>query len=153
MWTIFKVFIASALCFDFWLWGMWDLSPMTRDQTATPCIRRQVLTTGLPGKAPEVQLLSHMVTCVSFSCDNLCVFTDNRHKKTLLMCKLIFYFFLWFLVTFLYIFHENSLFWVCIAQLDEQEFEWSPGVGDDREAWRATIHGVSKGQTRLSDWT
>ena len=23
----------------------------------------------------------------------------------------------------------------------------------DREAWRATIHGVSKGRTRLSDWT
>ena len=23
----------------------------------------------------------------------------------------------------------------------------------DREAWRAAIHGVTKGQTRLSDWT
>ena len=23
----------------------------------------------------------------------------------------------------------------------------------DREAWRAAIHGVAKGQTRLSDWT
>ena len=23
----------------------------------------------------------------------------------------------------------------------------------DREAWRATVHGVSKGQTRLSNWT
>ena len=23
----------------------------------------------------------------------------------------------------------------------------------DREAWRATIHGVTKSQTRLSDWT
>ena len=23
----------------------------------------------------------------------------------------------------------------------------------DREAWRAAIHGVSKSQTRLSDWT
>ena len=22
----------------------------------------------------------------------------------------------------------------------------------DREAWRATVHGVAKGQTRLSDW-
>ena len=26
------------------------------------------------------------------------------------------------------------------------EFEQALGVGDDREAWRATIHGVSKGQ-------
>ena len=23
----------------------------------------------------------------------------------------------------------------------------------DREAWRATIHGVAKSQTQLSDWT
>ena len=23
----------------------------------------------------------------------------------------------------------------------------------DREAWRATIHGVAKSQTRLSNWT
>ena len=23
----------------------------------------------------------------------------------------------------------------------------------DREAWRATIHGIAKSQTRLSDWT
>ena len=23
----------------------------------------------------------------------------------------------------------------------------------DREAWRATVHGVAKSQTRLSDWT
>ena len=23
----------------------------------------------------------------------------------------------------------------------------------DREAWRAAVHGVAKGRTRLSDWT
>ena len=23
----------------------------------------------------------------------------------------------------------------------------------DREAWRATVHGVAKSQTRLNDWT
>ena len=23
----------------------------------------------------------------------------------------------------------------------------------DREAWHAAVHGVAKGQTRLSDWT
>jgi len=23
----------------------------------------------------------------------------------------------------------------------------------DREAWRAAVHGVAKGQTRLNDWT
>ena len=38
-------------------------------------------------------------------------------------------------------------------QLDGCEFEWTPGVGDGREAWRASIHGVAKSRTRLSDWT
>ena len=37
--------------------------------------------------------------------------------------------------------------------LDGRESEWTPGVGDDREAWRAAIHGVTKSRTRLSDWT
>ena len=30
--------------------------------------------------------------------------------------------------------------------------EWTPGVGNGREAWRAVIHGVTKSQTKLSDW-
>ena len=37
--------------------------------------------------------------------------------------------------------------------LDGHEFEWTPGVGDDREAWCAVVHGVAKSWTRLSDWT
>ena len=37
--------------------------------------------------------------------------------------------------------------------LDGRESEWTPGDGDDREAWRAAIHGVAKSQTWLSDWT
>ena len=35
-------------------------------------------------------------------------------------------------------------------QLDGYEFKQSPGVGD-REAWHATVHGVAKSRTRLSD--
>ena len=27
----------------FWLWGMWDLRPLTRDWTYTPCVGRQSL--------------------------------------------------------------------------------------------------------------
>ena len=37
--------------------------------------------------------------------------------------------------------------------LDGCESEWTPGVGDTLQAWRAAIHGVAKSQTRLSDWT
>ena len=38
-------------------------------------------------------------------------------------------------------------------QLNGREFEQAPGVGDGQEAWRAAVHGVTKRQTRLSDWT
>ena len=37
-------------------------------------------------------------------------------------------------------------------RLNEHGFGWTPGVGD-REAWRAAVHGVTKSQTQLSDWT
>jgi len=38
-------------------------------------------------------------------------------------------------------------------RLDGHESVWTPGVGDDREAWHAASHGVAKSQTRLSYWT
>ena len=34
-----------------------------------------------------------------------------------------------------------------------QEFEQAPGVGMDREARHAAVHGVAKSLTQLSDWT
>ena len=37
--------------------------------------------------------------------------------------------------------------------LDGHGSGWTPGVGDEREAWRAAIHGVTKSWTQLSDWT
>ena len=38
-------------------------------------------------------------------------------------------------------------------RLDGHEFEQAPGVGDDREAWRGAVHGITKSRTWLSDWT
>ena len=38
-----------------------------------------------------------------------------------------------------------------ITRLGGHEFEQTPGAGDDREAWRAAVHGVAKSQTQLSD--
>ena len=36
--------------------------------------------------------------------------------------------------------------------LDGHEFEWTLGVGVDREAWGAAIHGVAKSRTWLCYW-
>ena len=36
-------------------------------------------------------------------------------------------------------------------QLNGREFESTLGVGVDREAWHAAIHGVAKSQAQLSD--
>ena len=37
--------------------------------------------------------------------------------------------------------------------LNGHGFEWTLGVGDDREAWHAAVHGVTRSRTRLNDWT
>ena len=37
--------------------------------------------------------------------------------------------------------------------LDGHEFEWTPGDGDGQGGLDATIHGVTKSRTRLSDWS
>ena len=39
------------------------------------------------------------------------------------------------------------------SQLDEHGFGWTPGVDDGQGAWHAVVHGVTKSQTRLSEWT
>ena len=36
-------------------------------------------------------------------------------------------------------------------RLNRHEFEQVPGGGEDREAWRAAVHGVVKSWTWLSD--
>ena len=45
--------ILSVLCFGpFWLWGLWDSSSLTRDQTHTPCLGRQSLNHWTTGAVP-----------------------------------------------------------------------------------------------------
>ena len=48
-WVCFMVFF-----FSFWLWSVWGLSSLTRDQTCTPCSGRQCLN---PWTAKEVTKL------------------------------------------------------------------------------------------------
>ena len=36
-------------------------------------------------------------------------------------------------------------------RLNGHEFEWTLGVGESRDSWRASVHGVAKSQTRLND--
>ena len=36
-------------------------------------------------------------------------------------------------------------------QLNGHEIGYTPGVGDDREAWRAAVHGVAKNWTPLNN--
>ena len=38
-------------------------------------------------------------------------------------------------------------------QFNGHEFEQALGVGDGQEAWRATVHGVTKSRTRLNNST
>ena len=38
-------------------------------------------------------------------------------------------------------------------RLDGHEFDQTLGMVEDREAWRAAVHGVTKSWTQLSDWT
>ena len=41
----------------------------------------------------------------------------------------------------------------CHHRLNGHELEKAPGDGEGRETWRAAVHGVSKSQIWLSDWT
>ena len=36
-------------------------------------------------------------------------------------------------------------------QINEHEFEQTPGTVKDKEAWRASVPGVAKSRTRLSN--
>ena len=38
-------------------------------------------------------------------------------------------------------------------QLDGHEFEQAPGVGDGQGSLVCAVHGITKSQTQLSDWT
>ena len=68
MWTIFKVFIEFATIlllfsmFQFLARGMWGLSSLTRDQTRTPALEGEVLTSGQSGKSQSSLLFQTAFT-------------------------------------------------------------------------------------------
>ena len=37
--------------------------------------------------------------------------------------------------------------------VDGHEFKQAPGIAYDREAWLYAVHGITKSQTRLNNWT
>ena len=41
----------------------------------------------------------------------------------------------------------------CYHWLNRHGFGWTPGVGDGWRGWWAVVHGVTKSQTQLSNWT
>ena len=43
--------------------------------------------------------------------------------------------------------------WIGITSLIDMSLSKSQELVMDREAWRASVHGVTKSQSRLSDWT
>ena len=49
--------------FVFWLQGMWDLRSQTRDQTCTPALEHEVLTTRLLGKSHSFIFNTCILTC------------------------------------------------------------------------------------------
>ena len=53
------MFLSSVLVF--WPRGTWDLRYLTRDQTHTPALEGEVLTTGPPGKSLSSSVLSRSV--------------------------------------------------------------------------------------------
>ena len=71
MWTIFKLFsefVTILLLFYalfFWLWGMWDLSSLTRDQTHTLCVGRWSLNHWTDREVPSLE--TFIVGIPSFS--------------------------------------------------------------------------------------
>ena len=45
---------------------------------------------------------------------------------------------------------QQRMRWMA-SPLSGHEFEQVPEIVEDREAWHAAVHGVTKSQTRLSD--
>ena len=97
MWTIFKVFIEFvAILFPFYisflfsfffgLWGMWDLSSLTRNRTHTPCIGRWNLNHWTTRELPHTPFDSSFPTFLHSSViTQLWNFLSNRKPKSNLL--------------------------------------------------------------------
>ena len=50
-----------CFCFMFWPQGMWDLNSQTSDQTCTPALEGEALTTGPLGMSPKGAFYKHLI--------------------------------------------------------------------------------------------
>ena len=71
MWTIFQAFVefvtVSSLIYVllFWLRGMWNPAPRPRVEPQLPALEGEVLPTGLPRKALNIDILMNSVLVIS----------------------------------------------------------------------------------------
>ena len=166
MWTIFKVVIdfvkqycflfMFCCCFLFWLQGMWNLSSPNRDLTHTPCIRRWSLNQWATRKSQEPKLKKVSSARHRF-------WSITRVYSFKLPARL-----------------QGASRVVLVVKnppantggagdmgsilgprrsLGSRHKEWEPPLqysclenSMERKSWWATVHGVAKSWTQLSDW-
>ena len=66
---VFIEFVIVLLLFYilfFWLWGMWNLNSLTRDETFTPCTEKHSLNHWTNKEVPFVVVVVQSVSCVQF---------------------------------------------------------------------------------------
>ena len=146
MWTIFKVFIEFCTILSpfyvlvFWPRGTGDLGSPSRDRTFTPCAGRQSVN---HWTTREVQWIPMKIVFMSESLYSLllvipsCFPGGSDGKESACQCR-----------------RPGLDPWVGKIPGEGKGYPLQCSCLEnpmDRGAWRATVHGVAKSQTQLSD--